>query len=215
MAVTNRVGERFAVSAAEPQEQFHKQDHIAMSLESDVAQVLRVHPVDRINFKVENIVIDKAQMNLVAKAIEKQDISVGTGSTGPQLGAAYSSFVGRRFSAGEKKLIGSITLGGESVVRTALGKASIFHESVHALKDVKGWHVPSMQDEEVVAYLADALYLRANHTSVSGGALEMAIYKAAFAIVDARNMLTRLGVILKWPDCDALRAAIKAHPAYR
>jgi hypothetical protein len=43
----------------------------------------------------------------------------------------------------------------------------------------------------------------------------MAIYKAAFAIVDARNMLTRLGVILKWTDCDALRAAIKAHPAYR
>jgi len=72
-----------------------------------------------------------------------------------------------------------------------------------------------MQDEEVVAYLADALYLRANHTSVSGGTLEMAIYKAAFAIVDARNMLTRLGVMLKWADCDALRAAIKAHPAYR
>jgi hypothetical protein len=186
-----------------------------MSLQSDVAQVLRVPPVNRISFTVETLVVDKAQMDLVAKAIDKQDISVGAGSTGPQLGAAYSSFVGRRFGPGEKKLIGSITLGSEGVVRTAIGKASIFHESVHALKDVKGWKVPSMQDEEVVAYLADAMYLRANHTGVSGGALEMAIYNAAFAIVDTRKMLTTLGVVLKWTDCDALRAAIKAHPAYR
>lgn len=186
-----------------------------MSFQSDVAQILRAHPVNRISFKVENIAIDRTQMDLVAKAIDKQDISVAVGSSGPQLGAAYSSFVGRRYGPGEKKLIGSITLGSENVVRTALGKAAIFHESVHALKDVKGWKTPSMQDEEVVAYLADAMYLRANHTSISGGALEMAIYKAAFAIVDARDMLTRLGVVLRWTDCDALRAAIKAHPAYR
>jgi hypothetical protein len=186
-----------------------------MSLPSDVAQVLRVHPASRISFKIEHVVVDSTQMDLVAKAIEKQDISVATGSTGPQLGAAYSSFVGRRFGPGEKKLIGSITLGSENVVRTPLGKASIFHESVHALKDVKGWTVPSMQDEEVVAYVADAMYLRANHTSVSGGPLEMAIYKAAFAIVDGRDMLTRPGAVLRWSDCDALRTAIKAHPAYQ
>src|SRR5690242_3677509 len=109
-----------------------------MSVESDVAQVLRVHPVDRISFKVENVVVDRTQMDLVARAIEKRDISVETGSTGPQLGAAYSSFLGRRFGPGEKRLIGSITLGSEGVVRSAVGKASIFHESVHALKDVKG-----------------------------------------------------------------------------
>src|SRR5207244_410319 len=107
-----------------------------------------------------------------------------TGSTGPQLGAAYSSFLGRRFAAGEKKLIGQINLGSASVVQTALGKAAIFHESVHALMDVKGIKPPTMQDDEVVAYLADALYLKANHTNVSGGTLEMAIYKAAFAMVD-------------------------------
>ena len=53
-----------------------------MSLESDVAQVLRVHPVDRINFKVEHVAIDRTQMDLVAKAIDKQDISVVTGSCG-------------------------------------------------------------------------------------------------------------------------------------
>jgi len=186
-----------------------------MSFQSDVAQILRDPPVNRIGFKVEHIAIDRTQMDLVAQAIDKQDISVAVGSSGPQLGAAYSSFVGRRFGPGEKKVIGSITLGSENVVRSALGRAAIFHESVHALKDVKGWKVPTMQDEEVVAYLADAMYLRANHTSVTGGALEMAIYNAAFAIVDARKMLMSLGVILRWTDCDALRAAIKAHPAYR
>ena len=185
-----------------------------MSLQSDVAQVLRVSPANRISFKIETIAVDSTQMALVASAIDKGDISVETGSTGPQLGAAYSSFVGRRFAPGEKKLIGSIKLGSDSVVRSALGRASIFHESVHALKDVKGWKVPSMQDEEVVAYLADAMYLRANHTSISGGALEMAIYKAAFAMVDDRKMLANAGAMLTWSDCDALRAAIKAHPAY-
>jgi hypothetical protein len=68
-----------------------------------------------------------------------------------------------------------------------MGRASIFHESVHALKDVKGWKVPSMQDEEVVAYLADAMYLRANHTHVSGGALEMAQGAPCVSIISARS----------------------------
>ena len=186
-----------------------------MTLESDIAKVLRAHPVDRISFKVANIVVNKVQMNLVAKAIEGGDISVVTGGTGSQLGAAYSSFIGRKLGPGEKKLIGRITLSSESVVRTPVGKASIFHESVHALIDVARTVVPSMQDDEVVAYLADAMYLSANHTSVSGGALEMAIFNAAFAVVDAHHMLKRLGVVLKWSDCDALRDAIKAHPAYQ
>jgi hypothetical protein len=186
-----------------------------MSLQADVAQVLRASPVNRISFKVENIAIDAGQMDLVAKAIDKGDISVGTGDTGSQLGAAYSSFVGRTFGAGEKKLIGSIKLGSEAAVRSAIGRAAIYHESVHALKDVKGWKVPTMQDEEVVAYLADAAYLRANKTSVSGGSLEMAIYTAAFAIVDGRDVLTRPGSVIRWSECGALRDAIKAHPAYQ
>ena len=185
-----------------------------MSLESDVAQVLRVQPVDRISFKIEHVAIDKTQMDLVAKAIEKQDISVVTGGPGSQLGAAYSSFVGRRFSAGERKLIGRITLGSESVVRSALGKASIFHESVHALKDVKGWKVPSMQDEEVVAYLADALYLRANHTNVWGRTRDGHIQGG----VRDRRCTQHADEARRHSQMDRLRRAapaIKAHPAYR
>ena len=186
-----------------------------MSLESDVANVLRSAPVGRISFRVSNIAVNKTRMNLVAKAIEAGDITVEIGNTGAQLGAAYSSFVGRRLEAGEKRRIGRITLGSEGVIRTALGKASIVHESVHALMDVDQVPVPSMQKDEVVAYLMDALYLRATATKVSGGAKEMAIFNAAFAIVDGHRMLAKPGARLQWSDCDALLAAITAHPAYR
>ena len=72
-----------------------------MILSSDVAQVLRAAPVNRINFKVEIIAIDGSQMEFVAKAIDKGDIRVAAGSTGSQLGAAYSALVGRRFGPGE------------------------------------------------------------------------------------------------------------------
>lgn len=185
-----------------------------MSLESDVAGVLRNDPVGRISFKVDSIAVDKMQMASVAQAIENGDIAIEVGGTGSQLGAAYSSFTGRRVGPGEKKLVGKITLGSANVVKTALGKAGIFHESVHALMDVKGLKV-TMHNDEVVAYLADAMYLRATRTGISGGAQEKAIFDAAFALVDGRRMLARSGVALTWQDCDALRDAIKAHPAYR
>lgn len=186
-----------------------------MDIASEVAKVLRSVPANSINFTVANIAINKMRMELVAKAIEAQDISVEIGNTGSRLGAAYSSFVGRRLAAGEKKLIGRITLGSDGTVRSILGKASILHESVHALMDVCKIPVPSMQNDEVVAYLADALYLRATSTKVSGGAQEMAIFNAAFAIVDGHKMLAKPGTALKWGDCEALLNAIKAHPAYR
>lgn len=186
-----------------------------MSIESEVATVLRSTPVGRINVRVANIAVNKTRLNLVAEAIEAHDIRVEIGSTGAQLGAAYSSFVGRRVEPGEKKLIGRITLGSEGVLRTPLGKASIIHESVHALMDVDQVPIPSMQKDEVVAYLVDALYLRATGTRVSGGAKEMAIFNAAFAVVDGHRMLAKPGTILKWSDCDALLEAITAHPAYR
>lgn len=187
-----------------------------MSVESSVASILRNQPVGRINFKVEGIAINKERMESVAKAIERQDIAIEIASAGPQLGAAYSSFVSRKWAAGEKKLIGKMTLGGADVVKTSLGKAAVFHESVHALMDVDPpVSKISMHNDEVVAYLADAMYLKRTSTSISGGALEKAIYSAAFAVIDAHHMLTKLGVALKWSDCDKLRDAIKAHPAYR
>ena len=185
-----------------------------MSVESSVVEVLKNSTVGSINFKIDVVSVNREQMAAVAAAIEKQDIAVEVAGTGPQLGAAYSSFVSRRWGAGEKKLIGKITLGNANVAKSAMGKASIFHESVHALMDVKGLKV-SMHNDEVVAYLADALYLLMTSTRITSGQAEMAIYNAAFNIIAAHKMQTKVGVMLKWTDCDALRDAIKAHPDYR
>jgi hypothetical protein len=185
-----------------------------MSMESSVAEVLKNPPIGTINFKIGTVKVSQDEMAAVAAAIEKNDIAVEVANTGPQLGAAYSSFVSRRWGTNEKKLIGKITLGDATVATSTLGKASIFHESVHALMDVKG-HKVSMHDDEVVAYLADAMYLKKTFTGISGGKTEMAIYNAAFQIITAHKMLVKLGVVLKWTDCNSLRDAIKAHPAYR
>jgi len=183
-----------------------------MSLESDVAGILRNDPVGRIHFSIEAASVNKMRMEFVAKAIDAREIAVKSGTTGSLLGAAYSSFKSRRFAEGEKKIAGEITVGSQATLRP-LGRASIFHESVHALIDLKGPTL-SMHNDEVIAYLADAMYLRATKTTVAGGALETAIFNAAFAIVDKHQLLTRHNVKLKWTDCDALRDAIKAHPAY-
>jgi hypothetical protein len=186
-----------------------------MTMESNVADVLRKAPVGTISFKIDTVAVNKDQMEAVAKAIESKDIAVEVASTGPQLGAAYSSFVSRtKWGAGEKKIIGRITLGKADLATSAIGKSSIFHECVHALIDVKGLKV-SMHEDEIVAYLADAMYLKKTATGISGGKTEMAIYNAAFGIIAQHKMLTKLGVALKWSDCDALRDAIKAHPAYQ
>ncbi|MEQ1759502.1 MAG: hypothetical protein ABL986_14370 [Vicinamibacterales bacterium] len=187
-----------------------------MSLASDCAKILRLEPASRIDYVIEGIVVNKSQMEKVAKAIDAGDVAIVPESTG-SLGAAYSSFASRtKWDPGERKIIGKISIdGGDEVVRRTIGKAAIFHESVHALVDVARLKMPSMQHDEVMAYIADAMYLRAMRTSISGGKLEMAIYDAAFAIVDARKMLTRAGTTLKWTECEALYEAIKAYPLYQ
>ena len=189
-----------------------------MGLENDIAALLRHEPVGRITFKVGPIAINRVEMERVATAIDKTEIAIESGSTGENLGAAYSSFVSRAWKAGEKQLIGKVTVGGPGVMRSAVGKAGVFHECVHALKDVQGPKGPmyriSMHNEEVVAYLADAMYLRATSAKIAGDANVMAIYAAAFALVDGRKMLKRHGVTVTWADCATLLSAIKAHPAY-
>jgi hypothetical protein len=153
-------------------------------------------------------------MEKVAKAIESGDITVVADSTGDQLDAAYSSWKTRRVKEGEKKLLGKITLKNKAVGAKVIGRAAIFHESVHALKDVNNTKI-TMHNDEVAAYLADALYLKLSGIhKVAGGAQEKAIFNAAFAIVDSRKMTKKKGVSLRWDDCTNLREKIKAHPAY-
>lgn len=185
-----------------------------MSLESSVASVLREDPVGKISFKVGMVTVDKHHLAKVAKAIDGKSVQVETGDTGKQLAAVYSSWKGRRWDPGEQPALGKITLGSAAAVKSKVGRAAIFHESVHALVDVDGLKV-SMHNDEVAAYLSEAIYLRDTNTRIAGSALVMAIYEAAWALVDAHKMLTRRGVELSWDDCDALRTAIKAHPAYQ
>jgi hypothetical protein len=185
-----------------------------MSLESDVAAVLRNEPAARISYSLGNIPVDKSQMEFVAKAIETGDISVSVKDTGG-LGAAYSSFKGRRQEGGQKKLIGEIALRDASVVKHSIGKAGVFHESVHALVDVKSRIISVRNGDEALAYIADAMYLKATSTNVSSDPKGKAIYDAAFALISQRKMLTRRGVALKWSDVSDLLDAINAHPAYQ
>jgi hypothetical protein len=115
---------------------------------------------------------------------------------------------------GEKKLIGKITVKSAAVAKNVIGRAAIFHESVHALMDVNGSKI-TMHNDEVAAYLADALYLNFSGVSqVGGGEKEKAIFNAAFAIIKAKGLMKKTSVALRWDDCDALRDAIKAHGAY-
>lgn len=186
-----------------------------MSLESDVADILRKDPSDRINFKVDNIAVNKKMMESVAAAIESGDIAVETGSVGGGLGAAYSSFVSRTWKTGEKKLIGKISLGGARTLTTTVGRAAVFHESVHALMDVKSLKI-TMHNDEVVAYIADALYMKANKTQGSTTVDEdKKILDAARAIVDQHKLLEKPGVTLTWQQCEALRVAIADNSHYR
>jgi len=186
-----------------------------MSIETEVASVLRSDPSHRINFKVDNIAVNKNQMESVALAIEAGDIAVETEGVGGALGAAYSSYVSRRWTTGEKKLIGKISLAGPKTIKTPIGRAAIFHESVHALMDVQAIKV-TMHNDEVVAYLADALYLTATKTHFGTTSEEdKAIFAAAMAVVNTHKLLERPGVALTWKQCDALRDAIKANSKYR
>ena len=185
-----------------------------MSLEpAAVAKVLRAPPVGQLNFQVDKIAVNQRQMEHVAKAIEGKELQIEVGNTGG-FGAAYTSWKGARWKDGETKYRGRITLSGPAVVDSTIGRAAIFHECVHALIDLKDLKPSELQDE-VAAYIADALYLRMLKQSVSSSdSLVMAIYKAAFAIVDTNKLATKSGVTLTWKDCEALGKAIKAYPNY-
>jgi hypothetical protein len=186
-----------------------------MSIESDVAGVLRTGPAARIAYSLDHIAVNKIQMEFVAKAIDSGDVAIKITSVGGLLGAAYSSYRGRRPEAGQKKLIGEIALPRAGIVNDPIGKAGIFHESIHALLDVKPSSISVRNGDEALAYIGDAMYLKAANAAIRSSSTGMAIYTAAFAIIAKYKMLTKHGVALKWSDCDDLLDAINADPAYR
>ncbi|MHC4269821.1 MAG: hypothetical protein ACYSTS_15320 [Planctomycetota bacterium] len=186
-----------------------------MSIKSNVAAVLRAFPVNRINFRINNILINKAQMDKVAKEIEKENIKIEIGGSGPNFSASYTSWKTRRFKPGEKKLIGKMTIS-QQAIKTVIEKSAIFHESVHALMDVSNYKPPPPinLNHEVFAYLADALYLALENRTAPKNVEVGDIYIEAYGIILSKKMLKKSGVILKWTDCDALRKAIKVTSGY-
>jgi len=172
-----------------------------------IAKILRGPPVSSVSFSLDNNLINEAQMEKVAKAFLNDSIEIKIGPSGDNFEAAYTSWKTRRKNP--KKKIGRITISQNA------GKGAIFHESVHALKDINNYKL-TMHEDEVFAYLAGALYNWAlsDKKIIAKGETGL-IFKAANAIIDSKKMLSKPGTKLQWSDCDALIEAVKAHSAYK
>ncbi|MFK7913440.1 MAG: hypothetical protein AB8B93_05960 [Pseudomonadales bacterium] len=185
-----------------------------MSIETSVAKILRTSPIQRINFKIEMVAVTPALLANVAKAIDDGRIAVVEGGSGPSFSASYTQLRTSRAASGNSGLIGRLTVG-KQAPSTNLGKAAIVHESVHALVDLVPYKKLTMHKDEAIAYLADAIYMRALQVKLTNTGKVKALYDAAYALVDQKQLLTKPGTALKWDECQSLLAAIKAIPAYR
>ena len=156
----------------------------------------------RIDFEVEGARISGDRLRQVAQAIEDKRITLEIKAGGGLLSAAYTPHFNR------------MTLGSTDVVNKSTGKSGVVHESCHALVDLFECKELTELSDEVCAYLAETLYLRAIGAWVSGGSAEMAIYHEADKVAKAKKLNTKMGVKLAAGDYTKLRAAIHAHPAY-
>jgi hypothetical protein len=131
-------------------------------------------------------------------------IEVTVASTGDLLSAAYSPHSN------------TMTLAGENVLESGIGRSGILHEGVHAIVDLYRCTSTTALTDEVAAYLAERIYLYAGHIRFGGDAAAMKIYDAADKIAKARGLYTSKGksVALALTDYEPLRHAIRANPAY-
>jgi hypothetical protein len=162
-----------------------------------VAALFRSHAVSFIHFSLENLQINPANLRKVGDAITKGTIGVSIGDTGPMLSAAYS------------QRAKTMALRKESETDYPEGQAAIVHEGVHAWADLANRR--SGLSEEAAAYLTEVVYLQAVHRRIKGHP----IYDAANELASARGLFERRGVHLTAADCESLRQAIHAEPAYQ
>ena len=194
-------------------------------LEPAVAAILRSDPVNLVNFQVENNIINKKLMELVAKAVIQGTVEIIIGDSGEDLDASYSSWKSRRKKIWEWNKVGEIEIKRQDVIS---GKAAVFHECVHALKDIRKYKMAApggkeKHRDEAFAFLAETMFRMSLNLSLSierrmpipKAGKPGAVYAAATAIIDSKNMLTNPGTVLKWSDCDGLLAAVKAIKVYR
>ncbi len=168
-----------------------------MSIEKSVAEVLKDPKLKTIDFEIEGARITGARLHEVGQAIEAGRIQLKVDASGPLLSAAYSPHQNR------------MTIGPKSL-ESGTGKSGIVHESVHALVDMFKCKSVTELGDEVCAYIAESMYLRAIGTAVKGDAAAMAIYSEAGKLASK----VKKGAKIKPAAYAKLLEAIHAHPAY-
>ena len=189
-------------------------------VERAVATVLISSPVNSVDFRVENIIINRTLMGMVHFAIisGKVDIKIKIEKPDDNFEALYSSWKHRRQTPGEEGKIGEIQIK-RNAGSTDTGKGAIFHECVHALKDMCNYKMAppggrEMHRDEAFAFLAETLFISASKMKIPSGGLGGAVFTAAAEIIKSKDMLKHPGTVLKWSDLDALIEAVKAVPEY-
>jgi hypothetical protein len=172
-----------------------------MALADTVAAIFEGPRVARIHFRLGGLEISPQRLRGVGKAIKKGDIKVEVEKGGKLLSASYHPHSDTLLVPDDK-------------LASVSAQAGVLHEGVHALVDMYKFKDVTVLNDEAAAYLAEAIYWRAAHSWVSGGAAEMAIYNAADQIARAHDLYNKRGIRLSLDDVADLRAAIHRHPAY-
>jgi len=172
-----------------------------MSVADKVAAIFSGPGIAGIHFKLGSLEVSPQRLHEVGRAIKKGDISIVVAKTGTLLSAAYSPHSD------------SLTIPDDKLA-TKTSRSGILHEGIHALVDIYKCKQVTVLDDEVAAYLAEVIYLKAIGGWVGGGKAAMRIYDAADDLAKAHNLYKKRGVKLSLSDADELRKAIHAHPAY-
>jgi hypothetical protein len=190
-----------------------------MSLSGDVADFLLSRDtgvqwgLSRLRFSVDGLGVDPEGYAEMGHQIRQGGIRVREPQSAPgtPIAAAYT--------AGTNTLSLRLPAGLQLTTSTAAAigeQAGIVHEITHAIFDYHGYSTVNAV-EEAVAYIAETLYAtaRALRRTNPGDRRADAILTAALAVVEGRQMRTRLGQALSSAseDVRALVAAIRAHTA--
>lgn len=172
-----------------------------MSLADKIAVIFEGPQAGRIHFRLGRLEVSPQRLHGVDKAIRKGGIKIEIAKTGKLLSAAYHPHSD------------TLTLPDDKLASVS-SRAAVLHEGIHALVDMYKCKEVTVLNDEAAAYLAEAIFLRAAHSWINGGAAEMAIYDAADKVAKAHDLYGKRGVRLSHDDVADLRAAIHKHPAY-
>ena len=189
--------------------------------EPRIAAILRSDAAKRVDFSIEKNSVNPTLMESVAQAIERGSVQIALGESGDNFRASYTTWKGHRPTPETEGRTGQLVVKLQ-YLPTHQGKVDVFHESVHALKDMRNYQINGDQDE-ALAYVADSIYWLAFNESLpkhqqtrfppTGDSKP--IYDASAALIESKDMLAKPGVMLRWSDCAALLKAIRQHSGYK